>query len=102
MAFFVGYLLAAVGPVAAGALRDATGGFHPPVFATLVVLGFATLAAALATLQATPTETFYSLRIMAAPGVIRAPAFEAGGTSAGGSMESVASPYRRYGVGLCI
>lgn len=45
MAFFVGYLLAAVGPVAAGALRDATGGFTA-VFATLVVLGFATLTAA--------------------------------------------------------
>ena len=48
MAFFVGYLLAAAGPVAAGALRDATGGFTA-VFATLAVLGLGTLAAALAT-----------------------------------------------------
>ncbi len=45
-AFFVGYLLAAVGPAAAGALRDATGGFTA-VFASLEVLGLATLAAAL-------------------------------------------------------
>lgn len=47
MAFFVGYLLAAVGPVAAGALRDATGGFTA-VFATLAVLGVVTLALGLA------------------------------------------------------
>jgi MFS transporter, CP family, cyanate transporter len=47
MAFFVGYLLAAVGPVAAGALRDATGGFTA-VFATLAVLGVVTLAVGLA------------------------------------------------------
>lgn len=47
MAFFVGYLLAAIGPVAAGALRDATGGFTA-VFATLAVLGLATLGVGLA------------------------------------------------------
>jgi CP family cyanate transporter-like MFS transporter len=47
MAFFVGYLLAAVGPVAAGALRDASGGFTA-VYATLAVLGLFTLAAGLA------------------------------------------------------
>jgi CP family cyanate transporter-like MFS transporter len=47
MAFFVGYLLAAVGPVAAGALRDLTGGFTV-VFATLTVLGVLTLAAGVA------------------------------------------------------
>jgi CP family cyanate transporter-like MFS transporter len=47
MAFFVGYLLAAVGPVAAGALRDLTGGFTV-VFATLTVLGALTLAAGVA------------------------------------------------------
>jgi CP family cyanate transporter-like MFS transporter len=42
MAFFVGYLLAAVGPVAAGALRDLTGSYTP-IFATLTVLGVLTL-----------------------------------------------------------
>ena len=42
LAFFVGYQVAAVGPVAAGALRDATGGFTA-VFATLAVLGLGTL-----------------------------------------------------------
>ena len=47
MAFFVGYLLAAVGPVSAGALRDATGSFVP-VFATLTVLGVLTLIAGVA------------------------------------------------------
>jgi CP family cyanate transporter-like MFS transporter len=47
MAFFVGYLLAALGPVAAGALRDATGGFTA-VYATLAVLGVITLAVGLA------------------------------------------------------
>jgi CP family cyanate transporter-like MFS transporter len=44
MAFLVGYLLAAAGPVAAGALRDATGGFTA-VFAALAVLGLGTLVA---------------------------------------------------------
>jgi MFS transporter, CP family, cyanate transporter len=43
MAFFGGYLLAAFGPVAAGALRDATGSFRP-VFYTLAALGVLTLA----------------------------------------------------------
>ena len=47
MAFFVGYLLAAVGPVTAGAMRDATGSFVP-VFATLTVLGVLTLVAGVA------------------------------------------------------
>lgn len=42
MAFLVGYLLAAVGPVAAGALRDATGGL-PAVFGVLAGLGVVTL-----------------------------------------------------------
>ena len=51
MAFFVGYLLAAAGPVAAGALIDATGSFTP-VFPTLTVLAVLTLAVAL--LSATP------------------------------------------------
>jgi CP family cyanate transporter-like MFS transporter len=43
MAFFVGYLMAAAGPVAAGALRDVTGSYAP-VFAVLSVLGVLTLA----------------------------------------------------------
>ena len=37
MTFFVGYLLAAVGPVAVGALRDATGGYAGP-FVALAML----------------------------------------------------------------
>jgi CP family cyanate transporter-like MFS transporter len=53
MAFFVGYLMAAVGPVAFGALRDATGTFTP-VFATLTVLAVLTLLVALA---AAPTPS---------------------------------------------
>ncbi len=52
MAFFVGYLMAAVGPVAAGALRDVTGSYKP-VFATLAVLGLATLAVGVAAAQPT-------------------------------------------------
>jgi CP family cyanate transporter-like MFS transporter len=47
MAFFIGYLMAAVGPVAFGALRDATGTFTP-VFATLTILAVLTLLVALA------------------------------------------------------
>jgi CP family cyanate transporter-like MFS transporter len=47
MAFFVGYLLAAVGPVAAGALHDATGGFTA-VFLALAGLGVVTLLVGLA------------------------------------------------------
>jgi CP family cyanate transporter-like MFS transporter len=47
MAFFAGYLLAALGPVAAGALRDATGSFTA-VFATLAGLGVLTLFVGLA------------------------------------------------------
>ena len=44
MAFFVGYLLAAAGPVAAGALHDATGGFRVP-FLAFVAVGVGTLLA---------------------------------------------------------
>ena len=47
MAFFVGYLVAAAGPVAAGALRDATGTFTP-VFTVLTVLGVLTLIVGIA------------------------------------------------------
>jgi CP family cyanate transporter-like MFS transporter len=49
MAFLVGYLLAAAGPVAAGALRDATGGYRAPFLALaavgVLVLGFGVVAA---------------------------------------------------------
>jgi MFS transporter, CP family, cyanate transporter len=44
MTFFVGYLLAAIGPVAVGALRDATGGYAVP-FVTLATLGVGMLVA---------------------------------------------------------
>ncbi len=47
MAFLVGYLLAAVGPTAAGALRDATGSLTP-VFLTLAGLGVVTIGLGLA------------------------------------------------------
>jgi len=47
MAFFVGYSVASVGPVAAGYLRDATGGFTA-VYLSLSALGVLTLAAGLA------------------------------------------------------
>ncbi|MDG4823165.1 MFS transporter [Asanoa sp. WMMD1127] len=43
MAFFVGYLLAAAGPVAVGFLHDLTGGFRAP-FLALVGFGVAVLA----------------------------------------------------------
>ena len=56
MAFFVGYLLAALGPVAAGALRDATGGFTA-VFATLAVLGVITLVVGLASARVAPAAS---------------------------------------------
>jgi CP family cyanate transporter-like MFS transporter len=46
MAFFVGYLLAAAGPVAVGLLHDATGDYRGPYLA-LVGVGLVTLAAAL-------------------------------------------------------
>ena len=46
MAFFVGYLLAAVGPVAAGALLDRSG--FTTVFLGLAALGGLTLAVGLA------------------------------------------------------
>jgi MFS transporter, CP family, cyanate transporter len=44
LAFFVGYLMAAVGPVAAGALRDVTGGYWVP-FAALAVFTVPVLVA---------------------------------------------------------
>jgi CP family cyanate transporter-like MFS transporter len=44
MAFFVGYLFAALGPVAAGALRDLTGGYRVP-FLALAGVGVITLLA---------------------------------------------------------
>jgi CP family cyanate transporter-like MFS transporter len=47
MAFFVGYLLASVGPVAVGLAHDATGDFRWP-FLGLVAVGAVTLAAGLA------------------------------------------------------
>ena len=47
MAFFIGYLMAAAGPVSAGAVRDATGSYTT-VFAALAVLGTLTLAAGVA------------------------------------------------------
>jgi CP family cyanate transporter-like MFS transporter len=42
MAFFVGYLLAALGPLAAGALRDLTGGYEVP-FLAVAGVGVVTL-----------------------------------------------------------
>jgi CP family cyanate transporter-like MFS transporter len=47
MAFFVGYLVAAAGPVAAGALHDVTGGYVAP-FLALTVVGVLTLVAGVA------------------------------------------------------
>jgi CP family cyanate transporter-like MFS transporter len=47
MAFFVGYLMAAVGPVAAGALHDATGDFSV-VFLALTALGVVTFVVGVA------------------------------------------------------
>jgi CP family cyanate transporter-like MFS transporter len=44
MAFFVGYIVAAVGPVAVGALRDATGGYAIP-FGALATISVIMLAA---------------------------------------------------------
>jgi CP family cyanate transporter-like MFS transporter len=46
MTFFVGYVVAAVGPVAVGALRDATGGYTVP-FVALAALSVAMLASSL-------------------------------------------------------
>jgi CP family cyanate transporter-like MFS transporter len=46
MTFFVGYVVAAVGPVAVGALRDATGGYAVP-FVALAALGVGMLVASL-------------------------------------------------------
>jgi CP family cyanate transporter-like MFS transporter len=46
MTFFVGYIVAAVGPVAVGALRDATGGYAVP-FVALAALSVVMLAASL-------------------------------------------------------
>jgi CP family cyanate transporter-like MFS transporter len=47
MAFFVGYLVASLGPVAVGLAHDVTGGFRWP-FLGLVAVGAVTLAAGLA------------------------------------------------------
>src|SRR3712207_7168630 len=44
MTFFVGYIVAAVGPVAVGALRDATGGYAVP-FVALAALSVGMLVA---------------------------------------------------------
>jgi len=54
MAFFIGYPLAAVGPVAAGWLRDITGGYRVP-FLALAAVGTATLVAGVATGRAVTT-----------------------------------------------
>jgi CP family cyanate transporter-like MFS transporter len=43
MTFFLGYVVAAVGPVAVGALRDATGGYAVP-FVALATLSLGMLA----------------------------------------------------------
>jgi CP family cyanate transporter-like MFS transporter len=51
MAFFVGYPLAAAGPVAAGALHDLTGGYRTP-FLALAAVGVGTLAAGVAAARA--------------------------------------------------
>jgi CP family cyanate transporter-like MFS transporter len=44
MTFFVGYLLSALGPVAVGGLRDATGSYSAP-FVALAVLSAGMLIA---------------------------------------------------------
>jgi len=51
MAFFVGYLLASLGPILIGALLDLTGGYRMP-FLALAVLATATLAAGLTAVKA--------------------------------------------------
>jgi CP family cyanate transporter-like MFS transporter len=56
MAFFVGYLLAAAGPVAAGALHDATGGYTA-VFLALAGLGIVTLVVGLAAVPPRPRRS---------------------------------------------
>ncbi len=53
MAFFVGYLLAATGPVAAGALRDLTGDYRVP-FLALAAVGVAVLIAGLTATRRRP------------------------------------------------
>lgn len=55
MAFLVGYLLAAGGPVLAGALHDATGGFRLP-FLVLAGLGAVTLALGLSIRRPAATD----------------------------------------------
>ena len=70
MAFFVGYLMASVGPVAAGALRDATGGYAT-VFAVLAVFGVLTLGTGVAAARhdrssGTVAVPFYALIRVAA------------------------------------
>jgi MFS transporter, CP family, cyanate transporter len=51
LAFFVGYLLASLGPVTAGALRDLTGGYRAP-FLALAAVGVGILVAGLAAARA--------------------------------------------------
>jgi CP family cyanate transporter-like MFS transporter len=63
MAFFVGYSLAAIGPVAAGYVRDATGSFAP-VYLSLSVLGVLTLLVGVASARPVPARSW------ASPGVI--------------------------------
>jgi CP family cyanate transporter-like MFS transporter len=58
MAFFVGYLMAAAGPVAAGALRDLTGGFTP-VYAGLTALGVLTLLVGVAAAPRSPSRSSF-------------------------------------------
>jgi len=54
MAFFVGYPLAALGPVIAGALRDLTGGYAVP-FLFIAVLAIATLIVGVRAARPSPT-----------------------------------------------
>ena len=67
MAFFVGYLLASLGPVAVGFLHDLTGGFRVPYLA-LVPIGLATLGFGLARRHGgDPAAQPHTLRPMATP-----------------------------------
>jgi CP family cyanate transporter-like MFS transporter len=56
MAFFVGYLLASIGPVAVGFLHDRTGGFRTP-YLVLAAFGLPVLVAGLAAGQASRKRT---------------------------------------------
>ena len=61
MAFFVGYLLASLGPVAVGFLHDLTGSFRLPYLALvpigLLTLGFGVAAGTAVTRRAQVTST---------------------------------------------